>query len=111
MRVDGRASVAGEGATVALRVAHLLRITGYMDVAIVSMWTESPRVALTIGMVEASLRGEGPGGEDEDLLNRLRPLVDEAREYHAGGDFPAAMGRMRVAHDLLDLRVIALAEG
>ncbi len=100
-----------EKATVAARVAHLLRITSYMDVAIVSLWSQSPRTPAMIGMVEASVRAEGPGGGDEDLLIKLRALVGEAQEYHADGDFPAAMGRMRVAHDLLDLRVIALAEG
>ena len=98
-----------EEATVALRVAYLIRITSYVDVAIVSLWSQSPRVPVMIGMVEAGVRGRGPGGEDEDLLGRLRALVGEAQRYNADGDFPAAMARMRVAHDLLDLRVIALA--
>ena len=90
-------------------VAHLLRMTSYMDIAIISMWTKTPRAQILIGMVEAGLRGKGPAGADEDLLERLRPLVREVQEYHADGDFPAAMGRMRTAHDLLDLRVVELA--
>jgi hypothetical protein len=101
--------VGEERATLGLRVGHLLRVSTYLEIAIVSMWTENPRTDLTIGMVEASLRGEAPGGKDDDLLERLRTLVEEARGYHAGSDFPAAMARMRVAQDLLDLRILALA--
>jgi hypothetical protein len=97
-----------EKAMVGLRVGHLLRVSSYLEIAIISMWTGSPRTVLTIGMVEASLRGEGPGGKDDDLLEKLRALVEEARDYHAGDDFPAAMARMRVAQDLLDLRILAL---
>ena len=97
--------------TVGLRVGHLLRVSGYLEIAIISMWTGHPRTDVTIGMVEASIRNEGPGGEDEDLLERLRALVEEARAYYAGGDFPAAMARMRVAQDLSDLRIVALTEG
>ena len=103
--------VGEERATVDLRVGHLLRVSSYLEIAIVSMWTGSPRTDLTIGMVEASLRGDAPGGKDEDLLERLRPLVEEARDYYAGDDFPAAMARMRVAQDLLDLRIVALTGG
>jgi hypothetical protein len=103
--------VGEERATVGLRVGHLLRVSGYVEIAIISLWTENPRTDVTIGMVEASLRGEAPGGKDEDLLERLRALVEEARGYHAGGDFPAAMARMRVAQDLLDLRIVALSGG
>jgi hypothetical protein len=101
----------GEKATVGARVGHLLRITGYLEIAIICMWTHNPRTLLTIGMVEASLRGEGPGGKDEDLLERLRALVEEARDYFAGDDFPAAMARMRVAQDLVDLRIVAIGGG
>ncbi len=101
----------GEKLEVGLRVGHLLRVSGYMEIAIISMWTGHPRTDMTIGMVEASIRNEGPGGEDEDLLERLRALVEEARGYYAGGDFPAAMARMRVAQDLSDLRIVALSEG
>jgi len=101
----------GEEATVELRVGHLLRVSSYLGIAVISMWTENPRTLLTIGMVEASLRGEGPGGKDEDLLERLRALVEEAREYYASDDFPAAMARMRVAQDLLDLRIVTLTGG
>ena len=100
---------AGERAGVALRTAHLLRINSYMDIAILSMWTMSPRVDTMIGMVEASLRGESPGGEDDDRLEKVRDLVREGREYLAGGDFLVAMGRMRVAHDLLVLHIIGLS--
>jgi hypothetical protein len=103
--------VGEERASIGPRVAHLLRVSGYLEIAIVSMWIGNTRTDLTIGMVEASLRGEAPGGDDEDLLERLRALVEEARGYHAGGDFPAAMARMRVAQDLLDLRIVGLSEG
>ena len=101
----------GEKATVGVRVGHLLRVTGYLEIAIICMWTHNPRTLLTIGMVEASLRGEGPGGKEEDLLKWLRALVREACDYYAGDDFEAAMARMRVAQDLVDLRIIALAGG
>jgi hypothetical protein len=97
--------------TVGLRVAHLLRVSNYLEIAIISMWTGNPRTDVMIGMVEASLRGDAPGGKDEDLLERIRALVEEARGYHGGGDFPAAMARMRVAQDLLDLRIVALTGG
>jgi hypothetical protein len=103
--------VGEERATVGLRVGHLLRVSSYLEIAIISMWTGSPRTDLTIGMAEASLRGDAPGGKDEDLLERVRGLVEEARVYQAGGDFPAAMARMRVAQDLLDLRIVALTGG
>ena len=98
-----------EKATVELRVGHLLRVSSYVEIAVISLWTGSPRTVVTMGMVEASLRGDGPGGKDEDLLERLRALVGEARDYHADDDFPAAMARMRVAQDLVDLRIVVLA--
>ena len=97
---------AGERADSALRTAHLLRIDSYMDIAIVSMWMASPRVDTMLGMVEASLRGGTPTGTEDELLEKLRALVREGREYLAGGDFSVAMGRMRVAHDLLSLHII-----
>ena len=100
---------AGERADLALRTAHLLRINSYMDIAVLGMWTMSPRVDTLIGMVEASLRGESPGGKDEELLRKLRPLVREGRKYLAGGEFSVAMGRMRVAHDLVALHIIRLS--
>jgi hypothetical protein len=103
--------VSEEKATMGVRVGNLLRVASYLDVAIISMWAESSRTLMMIGMTEASVRGEGPGGRDEDLLKQLRALVGEAREYYSAGDFPAAMARMRVAHDLVDLRIIALSEG
>jgi hypothetical protein len=99
------------GVDAALRTAHLLRIDNYMDIAILAMWTASPRVDVMLGMVEASLRGASPGGEDDDLLEKLRALVKEGREYLAAGDFFVAMGRMRTAHDLLSLHIIRLSEG
>jgi hypothetical protein len=98
-----------EKATAELRVGHLLRVSSYVEIAVISLWTGSPRTVVTMGMVEASLRGDGPGGKDEDLLERLRALVGEARDYHADDDFPAAMARMRVAQDLVDLRIVVLA--
>jgi hypothetical protein len=93
-----------------LRIGHLMRLTGYLEIAIISMWTRSPRAPVTIGMAETSVRGEGPAGMDADLLTRLRPLVGEAKDYFAAGDFPAAMARLRVAQDLVDLRIITLSE-
>ncbi len=100
---------AGERSDAAMRTAHLLRIDSYMDVAILAMWTSNPRVDTMLGMVEASLRGASPGGKDDELLEKLRALVKEGREYLAGGDFSVAMGRMRVAHDLLSLHIIRSA--
>ena len=92
-----------------LRAAHLLRIHSYVDIAVISMWRTSPRVDVIIGMVEASLRGRSPGGEDDAVLETLRPLVAEARAYLADDEFPAAMSRMRVAHDTLALYLIRLS--
>ncbi len=103
--------VAGEEATLDLRVSHLMRIGGYLDYAILSMWTGHQRADVIMGMAEASVRGAGPGGPegpDEDLLARLRGLIGEAREYYESGDFPAAMARMRVAEDLTALQAIRL---
>jgi hypothetical protein len=97
-----------EMVTTGARVGHLLRVGGYVEIAIISMWTGSPRTSVMLGMVEASVRGEGLGGKDEDLLETLRALIGEAKEYYADGDFPAAMARMSVAQDLVDLRIIAL---
>ena len=99
------------GGDAALRTAHLIRVDSYMDFAILSMWTSNPRVDIMLGMLEASLRGEGPGTGDEDLLERLRALVGEGRRYLADGDFYSAMGRMRTAHDLLSIHIIRLYDG
>ncbi|QIN82604.1 hypothetical protein GBA63_08080 [Rubrobacter tropicus] len=93
-----------------LRAAYLLRIHSYVDIAVISMWTNNPRVDVMLGMVEASLRGGSPGGADDAVLEAVRPLVSEARAYLADGEFLAAMGRMRVAHDTLALYVIQLAD-
>ena len=101
----------GEETSAALRTAHLLRIDNYMDIAILAMWTASPRVDTMIGMAEASLRGKSPGGKDDELLETLRALVGEGRGYLAAGDFFVAMGRMRTAHDLLSLHIIRLSDG
>ena len=98
------------GGDAALRTAHLIRVDSYMDIAILAMWIASPRVDVMLGMAEASLRGESPGGRDEDLLEKLRALVREGREYLAAGDFFVAMGRMRTAHDLLSMHIIRLSD-
>ncbi|MDQ4063524.1 MAG: asparaginase, partial [Actinomycetota bacterium] len=97
-------------ASLQLRVGHLLRIQGYLDYAILSMWTRM-RAEIVMGMAEASVQGEGPGGvggPDEKLLVELRALIREAREYHASGNFPAAMARMRVAEDLAAVHTIRI---
>ncbi|MCA1718168.1 MAG: hypothetical protein LC781_15555 [Actinobacteria bacterium] len=99
-----------EKAPAALRVGHLLRINSYLDYAMLSMWAER-RARVVMGMAEASVRGTGPGGAkgpDEEVLARLRDLIGEAREYHEAGDFQAAMCRMRIAQDLVTLRIIRL---
>ncbi len=99
------------GEKTAVRVGYLLRINSYLDIAILSMWTSNPRADTMIGMAEASMRGPGPGSSEEDLLKKMRPLVAEGRKYYAQNNFPAAMARMRVAHDLIGLAIIRLAEG
>lgn len=98
-----------EGADTALRVAHLLRIDGYLDMAMLAMWTATERGPMILGMADASLRHPGPDARDEELLGLVRELFEEAREYHASEEFPAMMCRMRVAEDLLALRVIELS--
>jgi hypothetical protein len=100
----------GERTDLTLRTAHLLRINSYIDIAINAMWTASPRVDTMIGMAEASLRGESPGGRDEETLAKVRDLVREGRAYLAGGDTSVGMGRMRVAQDILTLRLIILSD-
>jgi hypothetical protein len=102
---------APEKVALELRVGHLLRIGSYLDYAILSMWA-GRRPQVVMGMTEASVRGHGPGGADgpdEAILARLRELIGEAREYHAAGDFPAAMARMRVAEDLVALYTIRIS--
>jgi adenosine/AMP kinase len=101
---------AGEKADVALRTAHLLRINSYLDIAINAMWTSNPRVDIMIGMAEASLRGESPGGKDDEMLEKVRDLVREGRAYLADGEPSVAMGRMRVAHDFIALSIIRLSD-
>jgi hypothetical protein len=78
--------------------------------AILSMWQSSPRAAAIIGMARASVQGKGPGGRDEEALETLRALIDEATQYYENDDFPPAMSRMRVANDLTSLQIIRLAE-
>jgi hypothetical protein len=107
----GFGEYAPEKAPVELRIGHLLRINSYLDYAMLSMWAER-RARVVMGMAEASVRGAGPGGAggpDEEVLIRLRDLIGEAMEYHEAGDFPAAMCRMRVAQDLVTLRIIRLS--
>lgn len=99
----------GNGADTALRVAHLLRIDGYLDMAMLAMWTATERGPMILGMADASLRHPGPDARDEELLDLVRGLFSEAREYHASQDFPAMMCRMRVAGDLLSLRIVELS--
>ena len=98
-----------EKVTIQLRTGHLLRIHGYLNMAILSMWMKSPRAEVLMGMAEASVRGRGPGGADEELLDQVRPLIRESREYYADDDFPPAISRMRVAQDLTALHIVRLA--
>jgi hypothetical protein len=107
----GSGAYVPEKAPAELRVGHLLRINSYLDYAMLSMWAER-RARVVMGMTEASVRGAGPGGTggpDEEVLIRLRDLIGEALEYHEAGDFPAAMCRMRIAQDLVTLRIIRLS--
>ncbi|BBL78528.1 hypothetical protein Rxycam_00110 [Rubrobacter xylanophilus DSM 9941] len=101
----------GEPTAPDVRAAHLLRISGYLDIAIMAMWSANRRASRLIGMAEASVRGTGPGGADEELLGLLRRLLREAAEHHAAGDYPAAMARMRVAQDVTDLRIVEIKKG
>ncbi len=100
-----------ERADLPMRTAHLLRVHSYMDIAILGMWTNNPRVDVLLGMAEGSLRGLSPAGLDDDLLAQVRGLVGEGRAYLSDGEFPAAMGRMRVAQDMLALYLIRLSDG
>jgi hypothetical protein len=93
-----------------LRAGHLLRISGYLDFAILSMWTQNPRADIMIGMVEASLRDRGPVEGDEEIFEELRPMVSEARAFYSGDDLSAAMARMRTAQDIVDLRILTLMD-
>lgn len=93
------------------RTAHLLRIHSYIDIAILGMWTNNPRVDVLLGMVEGSLRGKSPAGMDDALISQVRGLVAEGRAYLKDSDFEVALGRMRVAQDLLALYLIRLSDG
>lgn len=93
----------------ALRVSHLLRIDGYLDMAMLGMWTATERGPVILGMADASLRHPGPDPRDDELLDLVRSLFEEARGYHAAQDFAAMMCRMRTAGDLLSLRIIELS--
>ena len=94
-----------------LRAAYLLRIEGYFEISMVSMWVASERAPAIMGMAEASVRGAAPDARDEEPLEELRGLILEAREYYEGQDFPAAMARMRAAGDLLSIHIITLCRG
>ncbi|MBA2440971.1 MAG: hypothetical protein H0V53_00995 [Rubrobacter sp.] len=100
-----------EAAARGLRTAHLLRVNSYLDWAMVSVWAASARADVTLGMAEASVRGKGPGGADEELLRKLRALIRESREHYADNDFPAAMSRVRTSQDLVSIRIIKVSEG
>ncbi len=100
-----------ERADLSIRTAHLLRIHSYLDIAIISMWTSSPRVDVVLGMAVGSLRGDSPANADDELLAQVRGLVGEGRAYLSDGDPPAAMARMRVAQDLMALYLIRLGDG
>lgn len=97
-------------AELSLRVAHLLRIEGYFGIATIAMWAASQRAAAIMGMVEASVRGAAPDARDEELLEELRALIREARQYYEAEDFEAAMARMRSAGDLVSLHVVRLTQ-
>jgi hypothetical protein len=95
-----------ENASVSLRTGHLLRVNTYLDLAILGLWTRNPRADLILGMAAASVRAPGPDPAEDGLLEKLRDLISEAREYRSSEDFPAAMARLRVAQDLTSLRII-----
>lgn len=98
-----------EKQSVELRVGHLLRIGTYITMAILSMWQSNPRARIVMGMALASVRGKGPGVEDEELLEHMRTLISEAIDYYEKNEFPAAMARMRVAHDMAGLHVVRIS--
>ena len=95
----------------ARRVGNLERVGVYVTMAILSMWQASPRARVIMGMARASVRGKGPDGSDEELLEQLHALISEAIDYYEKGEFPPAMARMRVAHDLIGLQVIRISGG
>lgn len=92
-----------------LRVGRLLSLESYLEWAILGMWALPERSDTLLGMAEASLRAPDPGDPDLELLETLRDLVREAREHHAHDRFSPAMARMRVAGDLVSLRIIDLS--
>lgn len=98
-----------EKQSVALRVGHMERIGTYVTMAILTMWQSNPRARVVMGMAQASVQGEGPDGNDEELLEQLRALISEAIAHYERNEFPPAMARMRVAHDLIGLHVIRLS--
>lgn len=93
----------------ARRAGNLERIGVYVTMAILSMWQANPRARVIMGMARASVQGKGPDGSDEELLEQLRALISEAIDYYEKGDFPPAMARMRVAHDLVGLHTIRIS--
>jgi hypothetical protein len=100
------------GVSLGLRVGHLSRVSSYLDWATLGMWAVQRRATVMMGMAEASLRHPGPGG-GERPRRRPPPAPQGPRRRGASvpraDDFPAAMARMRVAQDLVSLRIIALA--
>jgi hypothetical protein len=96
------------GLSTRVRVAHLLRVGSYLDGAIAALWMPNRRTESLLAMARASLNEKSPGGKDEEFLEEIRALLEEAVVYRSKGDFPAAMARMRVAQDLISLRIIEL---
>ncbi|MGI8650945.1 MAG: hypothetical protein ACR2KW_11315 [Rubrobacter sp.] len=101
--------VEGEAAARQARVAHLMRVSGNLSIAIMALWGNSPRAEAMLGMCEASLRWDGPDPRDSETLDSLRNLFSEAVEYRAAEDFPATMARLRVAYDMVSLATIRAA--
>ena len=62
----------GQGSS-ARRVGNLERVGVYVAMAILSMWQNHPRASVIMGMARASVRGKGPDGGDEELLEQLGP--------------------------------------
>lgn len=91
------------------RIAHLVGVANYLNTATMALWGRSERAEAMLGMFEAGIRWPGPDGCDEEILSRLRDLFAEAREYHAKEEFSAMMARLRVAYDLISLKIIEVS--
>ncbi|MBX6762162.1 MAG: hypothetical protein K6T51_05580 [Rubrobacteraceae bacterium] len=96
------------GGTTGVRVAHLLRVGGYLEGAIAALWMPNRRTESLLAMARASLNEKSPGGKDEPFLEEVRALFEEAVSYRKKEDFAAAMARLRVAQDMISLRIIEL---